>query len=228
MNKVSVFVAAKTKTPVECVKLKPAQTYSDSIIKGLEYTNHLGKSIVVINYCNQPFTIQESILFSDIVNGGNFTAKIASFTIQANQMLNIPVIYNGVYLGDNLSPNYNITINGTQNIYSLTVSVPVINQPPVISDITIELNNRQSHTFTLEQFLAHFTDLDGDTIDTVWAEGNVSGYKLAGANYVSGTEVTKTQINSGLFQYYASNTNAYTESIVVWKARDTAGTISQN
>lgn len=226
MNKVSVFVSAKTLTPVDCVKLQPAQTYTDNIVKGQEYIDFTTIGVAVTNYCNQSFTITETQLFSDTVGGGNFVAKFNAFTIGANQTLNIPVVYNGIYLGSNLAPSYNIVLNGIQNIYNLLVSVPVVNQPPVVSDIILNIANKGLVTFTMPMFVSHFFDIDGDTIATVKAEGDVTGYQLSSAPYVSGTEVTRLQIESGLFKYQAPDTNSVVNSIVVWKARDTAGNIS--
>lgn len=226
MNKVSVFVSAKTLTPVDCVKLQPAQTYTDNIVKGQEYIDFTTIGVAVTNYCNQAFTITETQLFTDTVAGGNFVAKFNAFTIGANQTLNIPVVYNGIYLGSNLTPTYNIILNGIQNVYNLLVSVPVVNQPPVVSDIVINAINRALTTFTFGMFVTHFFDIDGDTIATVKAEGDVTGYVLDGVPYVSGTEVTRLQIENGLFKYQAPDTNSVVNSTVVWKARDTAGNIS--
>lgn len=226
MNKVSVFVSAVTKTEVECVKFIPAQTYNDGIVQGQDYVNENQISIQIINYCNVPFTISEMVLFSDNVNGGNFTAKIQPFTIQANQTLNVPVFYNGIYLGSNLTPSYSVIMNGAVNIFNLTVTVPIVNQPPVVSDIVFELDNREDYVFTEDDFNNHFTDLDGDDWDAVLFEGNVSQYRLNNLPYIIGTEVSKAQVIAGNLKRFAPDTDNYSEEATIWKAKDTAGNIS--
>lgn len=200
--------------------------YEDTIVKGYEYKNHVQKNISIINYCDKPFDVAGFTLFSDSNGGGNFRASIGSFSIGAGQTLNIPVKYNGIYLGSNLHPNFLININGNSSVYALVVSVPRQNQPPVISDITISLNNRQDYTLTLSDFESHFTDVDGDSLDAVIIEGNTSNYRLAGQPIVSGTQIPKSQIVSGNLVKLAPNTDIYVEESVVWKAVDSYGNIS--
>lgn len=226
MNKIRISVSAKVMVVSECVKLAPNNSYSDRIVKGFEYTGETQKNITIVNYCNQPFTVGQIDLFSDTSKGGNFSARLNGFTIGANQTINVPVYYYGIYLGDNLSPKYTISINGNTSIYSLAITVPVTNRPPVITDIFIERQNRQLYTFKVDDFLTHFSDLDGDDLDAVSIEGDVAGFILSGVPYTSGTWIPKSQINSGLLQFVPSDTNAYTEKTVMWKARDTAGSIS--
>lgn len=226
MNRIRISVSAKVMVLSECVKLAPSTSYSDGIIKGFEYTGQSQQAVTIVNYCNQPFTVGQINLFSDNSNGGNFAARLNGFTIGANQTLNIPVYYYGIYLGSNLSPNYTISLNGNTSVYSLTVTVPVVNRPPVVTDIFIERQNRQAYTFTVDDFLNHFTDLDGDSLDAVSIEGDVTGFLLSGSPYVAATWIPKSQINSGLLQFVPTNTDAYTEKTVTWKARDTAGSVS--
>ena len=227
MNKVSMFVSAKVMTEAECVKLTPSQAYTDSIIKDFDYADVTQKTIKITNYCSVPFSIlSETTLFTDTVGGGNFSAKIKAFTIQANQTINVPVYYNGMYKGTSLSPAYTISVNGISNMYNLTVTVPVVNQPPVVTDILKVLGNRVNYTLTIADFLAHFTDLDNDDLDAVIIEGDTSSYRLNGAILASGTVIPRASIENGLLQKLAPNTNSYTDETTVWKARDTAGQTS--
>ena len=226
MNKIRITVAPKTPTIPDCVKLTGGQNYNDTIVKGFEYTGQSQKTISVTNFCNETFSVNSFTLFSETSNGGNFIATVGSFTILPNQTLNLSVYYNGVYLGNNLTPNYTISLNGNYANYSLVVTVPVVNNPPIVTDINVLLSNRETKVFTLTDFTDHFTDLDGDTLESVIITGDVTGYRLSGSAYVSGTEVTKAQIISGNLTFVAPDTNSTIDRVSIWKARDSAGTIS--
>lgn len=226
MNKIRITVAPKTPTIPDCVKLSGGQNYNDTIIKGFEYKGETQKTISITNFCSASFNISAFTLFSDIVGGGNFIATINAFTILPNQTLNVSVIYNGIYLGSNLTPNYSISLNGNSATYSLVVTVPATNNPPIVTDINLLLANRATKVFTLTDFTDHFTDLDGDTLDSVIITGDVTGYRLLGVAYVSGTEVSKTQIINGDLTFVSPDTNSTIDKISIWKARDSAGTIS--
>lgn len=226
MNKIRAFVSAKTMTPVDCVKLSANVNYSDGIVKGFDYQNVTQISISIINICSVPFNILGMNLFTDTVNGGNFVASIKDFSIGANQTLNIPVYYNGIYLGNNLNPNYQITINANSAIYSLIVSVPQVNNPPVADDIIVDLNNRENKILDIDLFLNHFSDIDGDSLTAVIIEGNTSNYKLNGQSLVSGTQIPRSAIESNYLVFNAPNTDNYNEDATIWKAVDSAGSIS--
>lgn len=226
MNKIRTFVSAKTMTPVDCVKLTANINYSDGIIQGFDYQNVNQTSISIVNICNVPFNILGMDLFSDTTNGSNFVARINNFSIGANQTINIPVYYNGIYLGNNLAPNYQITINANSAIYSLIVSVPQINNPPIADDIVVDLNNRENKILDINLFLNHFSDIDGDTLAAVIIEGNTSNYKLNGQPLVSGAQIPRSAIESNYLVFTAPDTNNYNEDATIWRAVDSAGSIS--
>lgn len=226
MNKIRAFVSAKTMTDIECVKLTANINYSDGIIQGFDYQNVNQTTISIVNICSVPFDVLGMNLFSDTTNGSNFVASIKNFSIGANQVLNVPVYYNGIYLGSNLTPNYQITINSNSAIYSLTVSVPQVNNPPIADDITIDLNNRENKILHIGIFLNHFSDIDGDTLAAVIIEGNTSRYTLNGNPIISGTQIPRVLIESNQLVFNAPDTNNYTEDSTIWKAVDSAGSIS--
>jgi hypothetical protein len=226
MNKIRTFVSGKTLTPIDCVKLTPNQNYSDGIIQGFDYQNVNQATISITNICSVPFDILGMELFTDVVDGGNFTASIPNFSIGPNQTIDIPVFYNGIYLGANLSPNYLIAINSNTAVYSLVVSVPQINNPPVATDIIIDLENREDKVLDIDVFLNHFSDIDGDSLAAVIIEGNTSRYTLNGAPLVSGTQIARALIESNYLVFHAPDTNDYNEDATIWKAVDSAGSIS--
>lgn len=226
MNKIRAFVSGKTLTPVDCVKLTPNQNYNDSIIQGFDYNDISQKTISITNFCNVPFSILGMEIFEDTSYGGNFKATIKDFSIGPNQSINIPVYYNGIYLGDNLAPNYTITINSNSAIYSLYVSIPVTNNPPIATDITIDLVNRKDKILDINIFLDHFSDIDGDSLSAVIIEGDTKNYTLNGSPLTSGTQISRTMIESGYLVFNAPDTDEYREDSTIWKAVDSAGSIS--
>ena len=226
MNRIRAFVSAKTLTPIDCVRLTAGANYTDVIIQGNDYQNVSQVTISVTNACSVPFTILGMDLFSDNTNGGNFTASVNNFTIGANQTLNVPVYYNGIYLGSNLAPNYQIDLNTNYAVFSLNVTVPEVNNPPVASDITIDLANREVKTLTVQMFLDHFSDIDNDDLAAVIIEGNTQNYTLNGLPLTSGTQIPRSVIESDLLVFTAPDTDNYTEDATMWKAVDTAGSIS--
>lgn len=226
MNRIRTFVSAKTLTPVDCVKLTPGVNYSDAIIQGDDYQDVNQNTISITNMCDAPFDILGLDLFSDNTNGGNFTASIPSFSIGANQTLNIPVFYNGIYLGTNLNPNYQISVNANYAIYSLIVTVPFVNSPPEASDIVIELSNRENYVMTIVDFLNHFSDIDNDDLDAVIIEGNTTHYRLNNQSLASGTLIPRALIEQNLLVFIAPDVDTYNEDSTIWKAVDTAGSIS--
>ena len=226
MNRIRAFVSAKTLTPIDCVRLTPGINYSDAIVQGFDYVDVSQTTVSVTNNCSVPFTLQGISLFSDQSNGGNFEASLKDFTVGANQTLNIPVYYNGIYLGSNLTPNYQINVNSNFSVFSLTVSVPVQNNPPVTTDITIELNNREERILDINTFLNHFSDIDNDDLAAVIIEGNVSNYKLNNQPYISGTQIPRSLIESDLLVFKGPDIDSYSEDATIWKAVDTQGSIS--
>lgn len=226
MNKIRAFVSAKTMTPVDCVKLTANTNYNDGIIQGFDYQDVTQTTISIINICSVPFNIVGMELFSDTTNGSNFVASIKDFSIGANQILNVPVYYNGIYLGANLNPNYQISINANYAIYSLVVSVPQVNNPPVADDIIVDLQNREDKILDINLFLTHFSDIDGDDLAAVIIEGNTTNYTLNGNAIVSGTQIPRALIESNQLVFNAPNTNDYNEDATIWKAVDSAGSIS--
>ena len=226
MNKIRAFVSAKTMTPVDCVRLTSNINYNDGIIQGFDYIDITQKTISITNVCSVPFDILGFDVLRDATNGSNFIASVKNFSIGANQTINIPVYYNGIYLGTNLSPNYQISINGNFAVYSLTVSVPQVNNPPIADDIILDLSNRENKVLDINLFLNHFSDIDGDTLAAVIIEGNTSNYRLNGNPIISGTQIPRSATESNVLVFNAPDTDNYNEDATIWKAVDSAGSIS--
>ena len=227
MNKIRVFGSPKVFHIAECVKLSTDVDYVDTIIKGFDYIGTSQKSVSITNYCTTSFQVPQIILFEDIINGGNFKATTESFNINPQQTLNIPIKYTGVYLSNVIQPNYDIFLNGVSAIYSLNVTVPSVNNPPVVSDIIIELDSGDEYVFTVDDFVNHFSDVDGDTLDAVILEGDTSGYSLSGVPFVSGQEIPIALVASGQLKKTVVTTSTPLYLSNIWKAKDSNGTISQ-
>ena len=223
---IHINVAAKIPTLADCVKLKAGQSYSATIIQGDDYDGNSGVNLVFNNFCSEAFTVPSIDWFTDTVDGGNFRAYTDSFIILPNQEKSIPLKFIGIYLSDVISHIYNLTLNGVSNTFTLTITIPVENNPPIISNFSKLLENRAEYTFLLTDFTSKYTDIDGNALDGVIISGDTSNFVLQGLPLVSGTEITPTQISSGHLKYVSPNVNTQSQSTVTWYAKDGLGLTS--
>lgn len=220
---IHINVAAKIPTLADCVKLKAGQSYSATIVQGDDYNGNSGVNLVFNNFCSEAFTVPSIDWFTDTVDGGNFRAYTDSFIILPNQEKSIPLKFIGTYLSDVTHHVYNLTLNGVSNTFTLTITIPVENNPPIISNFSKLLENRAEYTFLLTDFTSKYTDIDGNALDGVIISGDTSNFVLQGLPLVSGTEITPTQISSGYLKYVSPNVNNQSQSTVTWYAKDTLG-----
>ena len=223
---IHINVAAKIPTLADCVKLKAGQSYSATIIQGDDYNGNSGVNLVFNNFCSEAFTVPSIDWFTDTIDGGNFRAYTDSFIILPNQEKSIPIKFIGTYLSDVTSHVYTLTLNGVSNIFTLTITIPVENNPPIISNFSKLLENRAEYTFLLTDFTSKYSDIDGNPLDGVIISGDTSNFRLQGLPLVSGTEITPTQISSGYLKYVSPNVNPQSQSNVTWYAKDTLGLTS--
>ena len=221
-----IDVGAKIQTIADCIKLKPAETYSKTITQGVDYNGNSGVSLIIHNYCTQPFNMPSIEWFTDTEDGGDFRAYTDAFTILASQELSIPLKFEGTYLSDTLSHIYNLNLNGNTATFTLTIQVPFVNHPPVVSNFSKLLENRAEYTFTLADFSSNFTDDDGDSLDLVNIIGDVSNFKLNGVAYVSGGDITVYNLNNGHLKYTSPSVNSASQKVVSYTAKDTHGATS--
>ena len=137
-----IDVGAKIQTIADCVKLKPAQYYAKTSTQGIEYNGNAGVSLVITNYCTQPFNVPSIEWFTDTEDGGNFRAYTDAFTILASQEISVPLKFEGTYLSDTLSHIYNLNLNGHTSTFNLTIEVPFVNHPPIVQNFDKLLENR--------------------------------------------------------------------------------------
>ena len=223
---IHINVAAKIPTLADCVKLKAGKSYSATIIQGDDYDGNSGVNLVFNNFCSEAFTIPSIDWFTDTVDGGNFRAYTDSFIILPNQEKSIPLKFIGTYLSDVTSHVYTLTLNGVSNTFTLTITIPVENNPPIISNFSKLLENRAEYTFLLTDFTSKYSDIDGNHLDGVIISGDTSNFVLQGLPLVSGTEIIPTQISSGYLKYVSPNVNTQSQSTVTWYAKDTLGLTS--
>ena len=223
---IHINVAAKIPTLADCVKLKAGQSYSATIIQGDDYDGNSGVNLVFNNFCSEAFTVPSIDWFTDTVDGGNFRAYTDSFIILPNQEKSMPLKFIGTYLSDVTSHAYTLTLNGVSNTFALTITIPVENNPPIISNFSKLLENRAEYTFLLTDFTSKYSDIDGNPLDGVIISGDTSNFVLQGLPLVSGTEITPTQISSGYLKYVSPNVNTQSQSTVTWYAKDSLGLTS--
>ena len=207
-----------------CIKVVNTSTYTDTITKNQQYNNTSVKSIRVVNNCNKDFLLSGKTLFTQQDNlGSTFTASINATTISANTTVDIPVYYNGVYKGTDISPVYTFTLNGYNITYNLNINIP--DTLGDISDFTISLNNRQNYTFKVLDFTSHYSDIDGDTISSVYFYGNVNNLRYNNIGYVENTEVPISDIQAGKVTFIAPNQDIMSSININYKVKDNKGKI---
>ena len=207
-----------------CIKVVNTSTYTDTITKNQQYNNVSTKSIRVVNNCNKDFLLSGKTLFIQQDNlGSTFTASINATTISANTTVDIPVYYNGVYKGTDISPVYTFTLNGYNITYNLNINIP--DTLGDINDFTISLNNRQNYTFKVIDFTSHYSDIDGDTISSVYFYGNVNNLRYNNIGYVENTEIPLSDIQAGKVVFNAPNQNALSSININYKIKDNKGKI---
>ena len=207
-----------------CIKVNNTSTYTDTIIKNQQYNNVSVKSIRVINNCNKEFLLSGKTLFTQQDNlGSTFTASINETTIGANATVDIPVYYNGVYKGTDVSPVYTFTLNGYNITYNLNVTIP--DTLGNINDFTITLNNKQNYVFKVLDFTSHYSDVDGDTISSVYFYGNVNNLRYNNIGYIENTEIPISDIQAGKVVFNAPNQDVLSSININYKIKDNKGNI---
>ena len=207
-----------------CITVNNTSSYTDTIIKNQQYNNVSVKSIRVVNNCNKDFLLSEKTLFTQQDNlGSTFTASINDTNIGANATVDIPIYYNGVYKGTDISPVYTFTLNGYNITYNLNINIP--DTLGDINDFTISLNNRQNYTFKVIDFTSHYSDIDGDTISSVYFYGNVNNLRYNNIGYVENTEIPISNIQAGKVVFNAPNQDALSSININYKVKDNKGKI---
>ena len=207
-----------------CITVNNTSSYTDTIIKNKQYNNVSVKSIRVVNNCNTDFLLSGKTLFIQQDNlGSTFTASINDTTILANATVDIPVYYNGVYKGTDISPVYTFTLNGYNINYNLNITIP--DTLGVINNFTITLNNNQNYIFKVVDFTSHYSDTDGDTISSVYFYGNINNLRYNNISYIENTEIPISDIQAGKVVFIAPTQNAESSININYKVKDNKGKI---
>ena len=202
-----------------CITVNNTSSYTDTIIKNQQYNNVSVKSIRVVNNCNKDFLLSGKTLFTQQDNlGSTFTASINATTISANATVDIPVYYNGVYKGTDVSPVYTFTLNGYNITYNLNINIP--DTLGDINDFTITLNNKQNYIFKVIDFTSHYFDINGDTISSVYFYGNVNNLRYNNIGYVENTEIPISDIQAGKVVFNAPNQDVLSSININYKVKD--------
>ena len=227
-HKIIFNVDAKELIIPDCVRLSSGKSYEDTIIRDKEYFGESQITISFTNICSKQFDLESITLFENTDNGGNFIAKVDAFSIGANQTISVPLKYFGVCKSVNPTKNYLVSFNHTNVSFKLNVNQPIINHPPIIQPIDIQLKNRENYVFKLSDFTDKYSDLDEHEFNSVLLEGDLSSFRLNGASIASPIEISAYQINTGALSYIAKNTDDDSETIIYIKAKDSSGEISVN
>lgn len=94
-------------------------------------------------------------------------------------------------------------------------------QDPVVTDMTFNIAHKATKVFSATDFTSHYTSPISSALTAIQITGfDLSGYKLNGVNYVSGTEITLFDLQNGALTYTGTNTNSAYTSTVQYKAKD--------
>ena len=228
MAKLEISVSAKDMTSDDCVRLKPHEYY-DSIIKGKDYQGETQMTVIFKNNCDKVITVPSVQLFDNTENGGNFTASVNTFTIQPLQTANIPLLYNGMYLGDEMLLNYMVDLNNVSCAFIINVTEENHDKPkPIINPIEIISNNRENLLIDGDSFKNAYYDDENNELDSIFFYGNVSNVLFNNSAYIEGTEIPINLINAGSLYFIPSNTDEPNTSTFSWVAKNTQGTLSDS
>ena len=220
-KKIIINVSAKVATATDCVKFLPAQSITDSIEKDVIYDKNSGEVLTFVNYCNVPFTISETTLYTNTESGSNLRVYVKSFTINANSQINIPIWYSGSYKGNSTSLTFGLNYNGVIANYTLNITTPIVLTPPTISNISISKGNRVDYTFVLSDFTNAFNSVDGATLSSITLSGaSITNFRLNNLAITNNTEITSAQINSGILKFVAPDTNNSSNIYISVYAKD--------
>lgn len=207
-----------------CITVNNTSSYTDTITKNQQYNNVSVKSIRVVNNCNKDFLLSGKTLFTQQDNlGSTFTATINDTNILANTTVDIPVYYNGVYKGTDISPVYTFTLNGYNITYNLNINIP--DTLGDINDFTITLTNKQNYIFKVADFTSHYSDINGDTISSVYFYGNVNNLRYNNIGYIENTEIPISDIQAGKVVFNAPNQDILSSININYKIKDNKGNI---
>ena len=105
----------------------------------------------------------------------------------------------------------------------IVINIDYSSKPNVV-DFIVDIPNRAVRTFTLADFESNFIDFDGDTLAEVMIQGDVTGYHFNTLPYIAETWIPMSDI--GLLTYVPEDTDVSYEKDNNWKAKDSAGYIS--
>ena len=220
-KKIIINVSAKVATATDCVKFLPAQSITDSIEKDVIYDENSGEVLTFVNYCNVPFTISETTLYTNTESGSNLRVYVKSFTINANSQINIPIWYSGSYKGNSTSLTFGLNYNGVIANYTLNITTPIVLTPPTISNISISKGNRVDYTFVLSDFTNAFNSVNGATLSSITLSGaSITNFRLNNLAITNNTEITSAQIDSGILKFVAPDTNNSSNIYISVYAKD--------
>lgn len=216
MSNIIINVAAK-----DFINFSPASAtlireQNNSVPTTLNYSNGTGQTMTAgqvlytVGTSGVPGFLEVVVVNAVTLNGSgsiNLTVNSLPTSTQANQ-----------------------TINPTFDQSTITINL-VYNSKPVTSDINISVPNRGTHDFTTAEFVASYSDFDGDALTEIMAQGTTTGYEydLNGTNnyipYVAGTWIPINNVTR--LRFKAANQNAAYNQSNPWFAKDAQGNISQ-
>lgn len=132
--------------------------------------------------------------------------------------------------------NFNVQFANIKLILDVNIINNYVNNPPIIGNTYLKLNNKQNHVFTLENFTTEtvppYTDQDNDSLTKIkinqvnLTPGATILYKNLPVKL--GKEIPAIDIINGLLKYLSPNINDKVISEFVWSGNDGISPVFKN
>jgi len=209
ISNIVVTVAAKVFIQLSSVNVSLIRGVSNTKTATVNYNNATGQVLSTGQVLYTTGVVGQPGYLSITVQSGTTLTGTGSFVININS---IPS-------NNQLNQTVNYIIDGSTGLVNLTY-----NSNPVTQDLVIDLPNRGTHNFTTAEFVAKYTDFDGNNMVEMKADGNTINYLFNGSPYISGTWIPINDIDE--LTYIGANQNGAYQQINPWVAKDSQGNIS--
>lgn len=227
MAKIRIRVLEKVYHLSDCVRLLEGRRFQDTITQGVEYNGDKQILITIVNLCNKEFSVPTTVLFSDSTNGGNFEGRVESFVIRGLETKVVPLKYYGIYRGDvAIDKEYTLAFNGSENVLSLTIE-KADSTLPILRDIDLTLENRESKTFALKDFTDYYYDEEDLPMKSILLDGDLSNFRLSNRRInATSVEVLAKDIEADKLSFVAPDTDSETITELNIRAKNTKDEVS--
>lgn len=209
MANIILNVAAKVFILFSPVNISLVREQQNDITATVSYTQGSGQTLTAGQILYTVGTVGQPGFLQITASGNTTIIGSGSFTISISSLPTSNV------------PDGSVTFQIDQSDVVVNIDY---HSKPENADITKNIDNRATYTFSQSDFINAFSDFDGDTLAEVMADSNVTNYEYQGNPYVAGTWIPIANVGN-LTYTGADQNNAYSQ-ITPWFAKDSQGYIS--